>query len=66
MKMEELARRVKRAALELAAVGAERKNEALARIAGALKERQEEIIRANEADIARSEAEDLPAPLIVK
>jgi glutamate-5-semialdehyde dehydrogenase len=64
VKMEELARRVKRAALELAAVGAERKNEALARIAGALKERQEEIIRANEADIARSEAEDLPAPLI--
>jgi glutamate-5-semialdehyde dehydrogenase len=64
MSMEELARRVKKAALELAAVGTERKNKALARIAESLKERKEEIIRANRTDIARSEEENLPAPLV--
>lgn len=62
--MDELARRVREASIELAGAGAELKNKALARIAESLKENQEEIIRANREDLLRSEKENLPAPLL--
>ncbi len=64
MLMEELARRVKDSSLKLAAAGPELKNEALSRIAASLYERREEIIRANQEDMARSEKEKLAAPLL--
>lgn len=64
MVMEELARQVKEASIRLAAIGAEEKNKALARIAESLHKRKEEIIRANLADVKRSEKENLSAPLL--
>jgi glutamate-5-semialdehyde dehydrogenase len=64
MTMDELARRVKEASLKLAACGADAKNKALAQIAESLTERKEEIIRANREDLARSEKENLSAPLL--
>jgi glutamate-5-semialdehyde dehydrogenase len=64
MTMDELARRVKEASLKLAACGADAKNNALAQIAESLTERKEEIIRANREDLARSEKENLSAPLL--
>lgn len=64
MQIEEMARRVKEASIQLAAVGTEVKNKALARIAGALLERRDEIIAANNADLIRSEKEKLPEPLL--
>jgi glutamate-5-semialdehyde dehydrogenase len=64
MSMEELARRVKAAALQLAAAGTDLKDKALAEIAKALAENQAEIIAANREDLARSEREHLPAPLL--
>jgi len=62
--MEQLARRVKEASIELAGAGTDLKNRALARIAESLKENQEDIIRANREDLLRSEKENLPAPLL--
>lgn len=62
--MNELAHRVKDASLRLAGVGTDRKNEALAQIAEALKNSKEKIIKANREDILRSKQENLPAPLL--
>jgi len=62
--MNELAGRVKEAAIKMAGAGTELKNRALAEIAAALAGRQEEIIRANQEDLQRSEKENLPAPLL--
>src|SRR5690554_2167216 len=64
MNMEELARRVKAASITLAAAGRDLKDKALAAIAGALEERKAEIVAANREDLARSERENLPAPLL--
>ncbi len=64
MSMETLARQVKEASIQLAGAGAELKNDALARIADALLARKDEIIKANEADLRRSEQENLAAPLL--
>lgn len=64
MQMEELARSVKRASLQLAAASSEQKNKALLRIAEALAARQADIIQANAEDIARSEREQLALPLL--
>lgn len=64
MSMEELARRVKEASLALAAAGTDLKDKALAEIAKALEERKAEIVAANREDLARSERENLPAPLL--
>lgn len=64
MEIQEAARAAKKAAVSLAAAGTGRKNQALGAIADALSQRREEIIRANRADLARSEAENLAAPLI--
>jgi glutamate-5-semialdehyde dehydrogenase len=64
MDMNELARRARDASVKLAGAGGEQKNAALGRIAAALKERQQDIVRANLADRRRSEREGLPAPLL--
>jgi glutamate-5-semialdehyde dehydrogenase len=64
MNISDFARQVKDASIELAAMSAEQKNRALNQIAVSLIERQEEIIRANRADLARSEDEKLAAPLL--
>ena len=64
MMMGELARQVKEASLRLAACETEIKNKALARLAESLMERQDEIIKANQADLDRSELENLAAPLL--
>ena len=64
MIMDELARQVKESSIKLAAAGAELKNKALANIAESLKERKEEIVRANREDLERSEKENLSAPLL--
>lgn len=64
MSMETLARQVKEASIQLAGAGAELKNDALTRIADALLARKDEIIKANEADLRRSEQENLAAPLL--
>lgn len=62
--INEFARQVKDASIELAAMSAEQKNRALRQIAGALVERRAEIIKANREDLARSERENLPEPLL--
>ncbi len=64
MMMGELARQVKEASLRLAACETEIKNKALARLAESLMERQDEIIKANQADLDRSELENLAPPLL--
>ncbi len=64
MTMEELARQVKESSIKLAASGAEVKNRALANIAQSLRERKEEIIRANREDLERSRQEKLAEPLL--
>ncbi len=64
MSINELARQVKEASIKLAGAGTELKNKALLQIAESLKERQEEIIRANKQDLLRSEKENLAAPLL--
>lgn len=64
MKVEELAWQVYEASLQLAACSSELKNQALAEIARSLTERKEEILTANQADLRRSEQENLAAPLL--
>jgi glutamate-5-semialdehyde dehydrogenase len=64
MGISDFARLVKDASIELAAMGADQKNRALDEVAKALFERREEIIRANQADLDRSEGEKLAAPLL--
>ncbi len=64
MLMDELARRVEEASIKLAAAGSEVKNKALAHIAEALNARKDEIIKANQEDLDRSEREKLSAPLL--
>lgn len=64
MGINEFARQVKDASIELAAMSAEQKNKALQQIAISLHERQAEIIKANREDLARSEKENLAEPLL--
>lgn len=62
--MNELARRVHEASIKLAGAGTELKNKALAKIAAALKDRREDIIKANSEDLSRSAKENLAPPLL--
>jgi len=64
MNISEAARMAKKASISLAAAGEDLKNNALREIANALMDRQNEIIKANEEDIARSEKENLAFPLL--
>ncbi len=60
----EICRDVKSAAIKLAACTTEEKNNALLKIADELIKCKEEIFSANRKDLARSEAEKIPAPLL--
>jgi glutamate-5-semialdehyde dehydrogenase len=64
MGISDFARQVQDVSIELAAMSAEQKNRALEQIALSLVERQDEIIRANQADLIRSEGEKLAEPLL--
>jgi len=64
MKIKELAESAKKASIHLAAASTDLKNNALKAIAEALKERESEIIAANEEDLERSKAENLATPLL--
>jgi len=64
MKIEQLAKEAKNAAIKLAAVETEKKNAALNAIAENLEKRKEEIFTANLADLKKSKEENLAAPLL--
>lgn len=64
MKIKDFAESAKKASIYLAAASPELKNNALKEIAIALKEREIEIINANNEDIERSKTENLAAPLL--
>lgn len=64
MKIKEFAESAKKASIHLAASSTELKNSALKAVAVALKEREAEIIAANEEDMNRSVGEKLAAPLL--
>jgi len=64
MDINQLARQVKAAAIQLSGAGTGLKNDALRAVARALLARQDEIVAANRADLARSEREHLPEPLL--
>jgi len=64
MNMTEMAVKAKEASIKLSAMSGEMKNKALEMIAVKLDERKNEIIKANEEDIRRSESENLGAPLL--
>ncbi|WP_286723710.1 glutamate-5-semialdehyde dehydrogenase, partial [Pelotomaculum sp. PtaB.Bin117] len=64
MEINEIARQVKEASIQLAAMSADLKNRALEQIAGSLIDRQSEIIKANYEDLTRSATENLPEPLL--
>lgn len=64
MDMKELACQVKNASRNVAALKSDIKNNALVKIAEALVNRKDEIIKANMEDIKRSQDENLAAPLL--
>lgn len=64
MNMNETARQVKTAALRLAATDAALRNKALLEIASALLAHKDKIIEANKVDLARSEKENIAAPVL--
>lgn len=64
MSVTELAQAAKAASIKLAAVDTKVKNEALEKIALALKENSAQIVAANEEDLAKAEADNLAAPLL--
>lgn len=64
MRITELAGQVKEAAILLANSETTLKNKALSQIAADLLQKKDEIIKANEDDIKRSETESLSAPLL--
>ena len=64
MDIVEKAKTAKSASIQLAAVKTDVKNNALAEIAKALKERRSEIISANKKDLAAAEKNNLAAPLL--
>lgn len=62
--MSERGRAAKAAGIRLAATDGAARNQALSAMADALDERRAEIIAANQADMERSKAENLDAPLL--
>ena len=64
MDIQTIAGQAKTAAIKMAALDTELKNQALAAIADALEKCQADIVAANRADIERSEKENLAAPLL--
>ena len=64
MDIQTIAAQAKTAAIQMAGLETDVKNQALAAIAEALEARQAEIVTANRSDMQRSEAENLAAPLL--
>ena len=64
MAITEIATAAKKASIPLAAASTELKNSALTAIAGALKANTDEILRANQADLAQARADNLTKPLL--
>lgn len=64
MNIIDYAKKAKNASLLLAAIDTARKNDYLAMLANALKAHEDDIIKANREDIARSETEGISAPLL--
>ncbi|MGI6778919.1 MAG: glutamate-5-semialdehyde dehydrogenase [Acetivibrionales bacterium] len=64
MNIFEAAHLAKKASIKLAAAGEGLKNNALKEIADGLMDRQDEIIKANQEDIIRSEKSNIASPLI--
>lgn len=64
MDIQTIAAQAKTAAIQMAALGTEVKNRALADIANALETRRAEIVAANRTDMERSKKEHLAAPLL--
>jgi glutamate-5-semialdehyde dehydrogenase len=64
MSISEIASAAKSASIRLAAVDTDTKNDALAQIAGAIRQNTERIVAANEQDLAAAERDNLAAPLL--
>ena len=64
MDIKDNARQAKNASIALAAIGSDAKNKALGAVAGLLNAKKAEIIAANQADLDKSKAENLAAPLL--
>lgn len=64
METQPLAQKAKGAAIKLAAVTSATKNSALQAIAQALQDRSEEIVAANQRDLAQAQADELATPLL--
>ncbi|MHC4461416.1 MAG: glutamate-5-semialdehyde dehydrogenase [Planctomycetota bacterium] len=64
MKISEIAAAAKAASIRLAAVKTDVKNKALAEIARAIKARTDDIVKANEKDLAAAEKNNLAKPLL--
>lgn len=64
MTIEQMSNRAKAASITLAAKDGDTKNKALLAVADALDTRRTEIVQANAQDMARSEQENLAAPLL--
>jgi glutamate-5-semialdehyde dehydrogenase len=62
--IQTIASAAKRASIELAAADTELKNKGLARIAEVLKENADEIVKANQQDLADAQKNDLEKPLL--
>ena len=64
MSIDEIAVAAKSASIQLAAIGTDVKNNALAEIAKALKQQSAEIVSANQKDLAAAKKNNLSAPLL--
>jgi glutamate-5-semialdehyde dehydrogenase len=64
MDIRTIAAQAKTAAIAMAGLGTDIKNQALAEIAAALERRQADIVAANQSDLDRSEKENLAPPLL--
>jgi len=64
MSISEIAAAAKSASIRLAAVAADAKDNALTRIAGAIRQSTDKIIAANEQDLSTAEKDNLVAPLL--
>lgn len=64
MQVEQMAAQAKQAQIQCASLSVEEKNEALRRIAEALRNNKEKISAANQADLEKAQRERIAAPLI--
>lgn len=64
MSVTEICQKVKAASIRLAAASGEEKNKALLNIAKALDAQRDEIFKANQEDLKRSEEQNVPFPLL--